>query len=124
MYICEDCGNIVEFYDDVCSCYGSFVEAEFCETCQEYRAKLYNGICKQCLEEKISLDNAIYIGSKFQTKVEVNDFFANVFTSEQISKILEREYKEACNLNDNKNEIKNYCLNDLECMADLYLELE
>lgn len=72
MYICVECGRIMEDYsswtephgENMCGCYrcgGEVEEAQECAICGEYHLEedLINGICKTCYEEQFDYETAL-----------------------------------------------------------------
>lgn len=140
MYICDNCGctcddddlpiyeedygfetgigfkSMKQTFVDNCSCGGNFVEAQECEMCGEYFAEddLEGGVCKECLEQNATFDNAIELGDENKDTVEINGFYASAFTLSEIEEILKRELVEAKKLAPDKinTDAKNYCLDD------------
>lgn len=111
MVICEDCGAVIDedelvttksyvseymggCYENItgCSCGGAVTDAERCDICGEYyrEDELHNGICDSCLEEEMTVDNAIKCGKDGSARVEVsiNGFLARCFDEEEIDALL------------------------------------
>ena len=118
MYICEDCGKIVEeqpveyeclrmseeFSSYIttrsmpleCSCGGTFVKAETCIKCGDYTANSYC-ICESCLEDAKTVDNCLEIGEEWQDNVKLNGFLMTFFDKADIEHILIEHIKNSPN---------------------------
>ena len=145
MYICNRCGNLCEddelptyeedfgfetgvgwkamkqTFVDTCSCGGDFVEARECALCGEYFDKEEGWrVCKHCLEEGATYENALAVGEENKDSVKINGFLANVFTESQIEEILQRELDQARKLTptDINEQAKQYCLDDSDYFGD------
>lgn len=123
MLICNNCGDIIsedelgticekeivdcgvgqlcvsrnEYYPG-CSCGGEFEQATECEFCGEYFLDSDNNhICKNCLDENSTYENALSFGAEkdCKEKIEINGYLAHEFTIEQIETILKKELAEA-----------------------------
>ena len=138
MYICEDCGNVVEetptlsYYDRVdgnwamsgeitvdgsCECGGNFVKAIECPICGEWINPEQGKICKECLEKEMTLENAIEFSKECGGfySAELPDFFA-LYTAQEIEEILVKhimstEHKE-------QRSIEEYCKEDIYSFSD------
>jgi len=112
MNICKKCGRVLQDsdlvlhkdYEDgvcydstVCCPCGSedLVEAERCEECGEYfpADELYDGICKGCLKQEMTVDNALKCGEEGGARqtISVNGFLASCFSEDEINRILEEK---------------------------------
>lgn len=123
MVIREDCGAVLDedelvttrsyvsdymggCYENItgCSCGGSVTDAERCDICGEYyrEDELHDGICKDCLKEEMTVDNAIECGKDGSARVEVsiNGFLASCFSQEQIDELLIKALEEKINASD------------------------
>lgn len=124
MYICETCGELIsdECYcakdDALCSCGGTYKEAQRCIFCNEYFIKNIFNICDSCIQNEISLQGAIEYGEYLdKEEVKINSFIAFLFDENQIDCILKNAITELIkggNYNKEKFEIiaKQFCLND------------
>lgn len=138
MYICENCGDLVDevpshtHYDRVdgnwamsgytteeecCSCGGNYVEAVECKICGEYINPNDGRICKECLKEEMTLENAVEYSRECGCGYEVvlPDFF-EIYTQKEIEEILIKhilstEHKE-------QRAIKDFCESDIGCFSD------
>ena len=75
-----------------------FEELHSCQLCGDefLQDELYGGVCKSCIEDyKFDVDTCIDIGAKAKQTVEINSFFAAMYTPEQIEALLLRDIKEA-----------------------------
>jgi hypothetical protein len=135
VYICEDCGKLVEeepcevehcslsdeFPDYTvpqktpieCSCGGEFVEAVQCKNCGEYFANDYISICQSCRDDYRNLDTVLEIGSDWENKISLNGFLMTVFTKEDIELILLDTLK---NFGEDKvkEAVDKYCEDDID----------
>lgn len=128
MYICERCGDLQEempvtrYYDKVdgnhwasgyitepeeCYCGGNYVEAKRCPICGDYIPETQE-ICEICLRENANIDNAILCGKEDTCELQINGYFATIYTEEEINDILEKYARE----NETKGvSARDYCLN-------------
>ena len=109
MYKCLDCGRILDddelklsrdYVSDYaggsyenhtgCPCGGDVEEVTACEGCDDYYTsdELYEGFCENCLTQCATVDNAVAAGNDAKETVDINGFFAYLFTGEEIDKIL------------------------------------
>lgn len=123
MVICEDCGAVLDENDlitsksyvsdymggcyetySVCTCGGDVVEATQCEICGEYfrSDEMHDGICDECLEEEMTVENAIECGKDGSARLDIslNGFLASVFSKEKIDEILTEELEKLINISD------------------------
>lgn len=150
MYICDMCGDLVDkddlptytedfgydtgvgwrscpqtFVSD-CHCGGTYVEAERCKLCDEYfnPDDLEGGVCKSCLEDELTYENAIKVGEINKEKVEINSFYTFAFTEDEIEKILKKELDEANRLSPSvvDDDVKNYLNEDKSWFGDWLIE--
>lgn len=138
MYICRDCGEVVEelptrvYYDYVdgnwlmsgyseeelsCRCGGTFVEAVECPVCGEWINPENGRICEDCLKAEMTLENAIEFSEKWGRtyEVELPDFF-EIYDEKEIKEILVKhimstEHKE-------QRSVEEYCKEDISCFSD------
>lgn len=113
MYICCNCGELIEDedfptitqthgytslgfpineeVDGCCSCGGDFVEAQKCKICGTYFAQEdCEEICKDCFDdEKSCLQSILDFGYSNKEDFPLSFFFTRVFTPEKIHDILE-----------------------------------
>ena len=63
---------------------------------------MHDGICKDCLKEEMTVDNAIECGKDGSARVEVsiNGFLASCFSQEQIDELLIKALEEKINASD------------------------
>lgn len=132
MYKCYFCGAIVdedeyEHLDGDCPnprCCGSLEKAKDCKVCGEpFLSECGESVCDICLKEYATVDLAL----KFTTKrdctetIEINEFLANMFSREEIERILTRELKEAEKIYPPiyKEKAVEYLMEDLGWYADL-----
>lgn len=146
MYICDDCGTVLDedelrtersyisdymggCYETIttCPCGGNIEEAERCERCGEYYKPedLRDGVCPDCLREEMTVDNAIKYGADggAREEVSVNGFLARLFMSEKIDEILIREVERLISESDSNavhiiNQAEEWCGEDLSYFAD------
>jgi hypothetical protein len=132
MYICEDCGIVVEeletlrqshpygegwateeYFNTTCPhCRGELVEAKICPVCETvYINSETEEICSNCIEDAMTFENAKEMGEESKSTIEVNGFWGFVFTEEEINEILEREFKGMLDYTQ-KEYVKEYCLED------------
>lgn len=99
MFICEDCGRLREdvgcYYEahgelraNECDCGGVFVEAKECPSCGEYINPHGAGLCDNCLENEMTVENAIELGEYNRESVKLNGFYLSIMTLEQIEYII------------------------------------
>lgn len=104
--ICPHCGS------------SNIEEIELCSECNEViEDESYNGLCKSCVLDRVSLTNAIKLGSYITTKVSINSFFEYCLSEEEINQILKRHIQN--NIDFFMPQIKSYCEEDLDALADL-----
>ena len=139
MYICEHCGELREelpcskYYDRVdgnwamsgwveeedneCSCGGTFVEATECPVCGEWTNPKEGNICKECLKEEMTLENAIEYSREcgFGYEIELPDFF-EFYTAKEIEEILIKHILST--KTKEQGNVKEYCENDISCFSD------
>jgi predicted nucleotidyltransferase len=134
MYICENCGKIIEevpfdyeywnlsdgfnnakkiIHEQDCSCGGSYEKAKECEICGDYIKESGIDICEKCLEDYKTLDIVLEIGADYEEALSLNGFLASAFTKEEIELIL------IDTLNNNEKErmdkaIKKYINDDVD----------
>lgn len=75
-----------------------FEETHSCELCgaEFLQDELYGGVCKGCIDDyKFDIDACIDIGQTEKQTIEINSFFASMFTADQIDSLLLRELKSA-----------------------------
>lgn len=109
MFICDRCGKQLEelkkveepifldgrrytafeFEIDDCKCGGTFKEAMKCPVCGEWFIEDTVDCCNNCFEENLTKETCISIG---YNSLDINDFFRQVFSDEEINEILEREF--------------------------------
>lgn len=144
MYICNRCGNVCEenemrtyredygfdtelghrqifvnCIDYSCDCGGEYVEASYCPICGNYFCDDFDldTICRNCLEENATLENAIEIGETETLSLRLNGFLATFFSGEQIENILKKEIMQLAQsggdcLAEINQKAKDYCLED------------
>lgn len=102
MFICTDCGKSIgddelmfhveshgERRADDCDCGGEFVEAVECEICGRYMAgDDARIVCDNCVSENSTFETACEIGNENKEKIEINGFFYEIFTEEEVNEIL------------------------------------
>jgi hypothetical protein len=146
MFVCKNCGNLVEeiptikqchghtslgqplteTIDGLCSCGGDFTEATQCKICGEWFDNTeLDGVCEVCIEEYETVGTALEIGNENPETVEgINGFAASVLTVEQINKILTKWVEE--NFVDHSKDVVKYCEDDKfyfsDYLADKYGE--
>lgn len=116
MYKCKDCGAIFEepyskedyeyadvgigkiivadlSYDDCPHCHGSYEKAYECSECGEYflMEEMAGDICKNCLNDKASIENLINFGEENKEELKINGFLLNCFSLKEIENILKTE---------------------------------
>lgn len=124
MFICMHCGHEFEepqkdydrgtgHMDECCPNCGSedFEEAAECEICGTTHSvdALENGVCKDCLEKRATLENAYAYGEKYRTSIEINGLLAYAFDAKEIEGFLrmvlrESRYKD--------RDARNFCMDD------------
>ena len=131
MFICNECGKIVERLPmgkqchghtslgfaieekvvEPCSCGGEFVEATECKVCGNHfdNSNLF-GVCESCLEEHETVGEALKIGNINHEDVAINGFIAKVLSADQINYILRRWVEE--NFVDHSRDVVRYCESD------------
>lgn len=99
MYICNQCGKLVEEIgkrvggtwdeelEEECSCGGEFVEAKECPFCGCWIEK-EKEVCNECFEKEITPENCFNFGINAEEEIKVNGFLATIFTQKQINNIL------------------------------------
>jgi hypothetical protein len=115
MYICPDCGQIVdelprgvdwvpapfgngsvpmETSDWDCSCGGEYQCAAQCTKCGEYILgdDVINGLCPECFNDKYDLDYAL--ADDDTAAIEINSFLASQFDTDEIETILCEKLRE------------------------------
>lgn len=124
MLICTNCGRVIEedslVYHaethgerraDDCYCGGEFVAAVECEICGKYMADADSRIvCDSCVAENTTFETAREIGEQNKEKIEINGFFFDIFSEEEIDEILLEFAKKKCF--GNPELVKNYTYND------------
>lgn len=117
MFKCLECGNIFEDgeqktweeehgldtppYEKVKACpqcKGTYTEAEQCQKCGEWFDKydLTSGLCDDCIDSyRLDVDLCEKIGSTCRKDVQINSFYVDSFTSEQIEEILHKAIEQA-----------------------------
>ena len=109
-YKCLECGNIFDEGEEKrwtephgeemtgCPiCNGAYEKTVKCELCEgEFlEEELFGGVCQECIDGyKYDVDMAIEIGKKEKESVEINGFFANIFSTHEIELILYDAIKE------------------------------
>lgn len=99
MFKCRKCGKLIEseedlWLEDCPECGGSMDYAFKCELCGEYHcnSEEYNceGVCAECVEDEINVENALEYGSQeAETEsVSINGFLAFYFSEDEINEIL------------------------------------
>lgn len=125
MFICEDCGRLYERVgchmeehgecrSDDCACGGVLVEAKECPVCGEYISKRGVGICDNCLDEEMTVENAICIGKNYRESVKLNGFYLSIMTRDQIEMIIENWVEQ--HVLDKSAEVKEYIMEDLSSL--------
>lgn len=135
MYCCNKCGKWSEelpitrqvhgftsignsYEEDVaanCRCGGDFVKAFQCEVCGDWFCtgdgeKPTHCICDQCVEEEMTVANAIEIGEGDAKSVKINGFICKALSEEQINNILSAFVLN--NMRDIDKAVLLYCLED------------
>ena len=98
-YKCRKCGKLIEseedlWLEDCPECGGSMDYAFKCELCGEYHchSKEYSceGVCEDCVEDEINVENALEYGSQEgeTESVSINGFLAFYFSEDEINEIL------------------------------------
>ena len=139
MYICEDCGKVLneedlpieeerhctlggeylgtERFIGQCSCGGEFVEAILCRVCGEEYINPEIDICKDCLSYYSTQSTALEMGDDIKEEYEINGFLASVFTPSEVHELLCREF-DALPKHMKDKYIYNYCNEDTYFFAE------
>lgn len=139
MYICEHCGELIEelpserYYDRVdgnwamsgwveeednsCSCGGDFVEAVKCKICGEWTNPQESNICKECLKEEMTLENAIEYSREYGYgyEIELPDFF-KIYSQKEIEEILVKHIRST--KGKEQSNVIDYCEHDIGCFSE------
>lgn len=104
-----------------CSCGGEFEEATQCEVCYEWFCdeELENGVCNHCIENSVSIGNAIKFGNYYKETVELNGIYRSLFSDIEINKILESKLVGVTDIN---KKIEDFCLCDKYDFAEFLKE--
>lgn len=135
MLVCNHCGKLKReeelkyvtephgerHLDYICSCGGEFVEATKCDICGKwFDANELDGVCEVCLEEYETTGDALAIGAKNTTSVEINGFIAYALDPVVINEILTKWVEE--NITDHSRVVVDYCEDDKPWFADYVKE--
>ena len=114
MYICEDCGIIVEelqkykesrpygegyvfeeYYEATCHhCQGLLVEAELCPICNTvYINAESEDICSNCIEDNQNYETALVFGQENEENQTLNALWRFAFTQDEIESLLKKEFE-------------------------------
>lgn len=114
MYICEECGIIVEelekfkeshpygegyaveeYYDATCHhCQGFLVEAKLCPICNTvYINAESEEICSNCIEDNQNYETALELGQGNEQSQSLNALWYSAFTQEEIESLLKKEFE-------------------------------
>lgn len=137
MLVCEECGrtysedSLVYFTErhgfsaaetrgekfsySRCGCGGELVEATRCSICGDWANKY--GVCKNCVEERETIDVALSIGEDNKDEVYINGYAAFLLSEAEINEILVDYIKR--NAKENHKKIKEYCEEDMWYFAGL-----
>ena len=131
MLICKNCGDQVSendikvdennvAYCRVCNDY-DITEAKRCPICNEwYDADDGVHICECCLDDAMTVGNAIEFGAGGTTDVEVNGLFYALLSEKEINDILTKYVEE--HYTDYSKEIVNFCNEHKHEFADFVAE--
>ena len=114
-YECHNCGKKFEQpdivqerhglgyppYEDVTVCpycHGYFEEMQKCEICGEYfcEDEIEYGVCHECVEKNLTVDNCYRWGEDCKEKIEINGFLRAVYSDTNIERLLLKNFKETC----------------------------
>lgn len=100
-------------------------EKEYCALCGEDTESIY-GVCDACISASCNLVTATLYGADRKTAVEINGFYASVFSASEIEEVLKREYLQAVELlpSKGKKDAETYCTDDTWDFADWLKERE
>ena len=91
-------------------------DQEQCVLCGNWEDIIVNEVCDDCLEKNTTLRNAIKFGEENKVNVEINGFIANVYSADEINRILKRNLEEdktqTFEIKQVLKEAENYCLKD------------
>lgn len=115
MYECHECGrhfdepDIVQErhgldtppYEEIAVCpycHGYFEEMSKCEVCGEYfcNYELKCGICEDCIDNSLTVENCYRWGDDFKEKIEINGFLLAIYSAEEIESLLYAHFKKNC----------------------------
>lgn len=135
MLICEDCGRLYDEYDvgchreahgevrgDDCRCGGTLIEAGMCHICGDYINPTENDLCEDCIENGMTVENAIEIGEMNREEVELNGFFLSFMSQRDIEDILEAWVVE--NVKNGGEEIRKYIGDDMYYFEQFLIDKE
>ena len=138
-YRCNECGNVFdedEFKrvryiggetEDFCPFCDNddFEEVEQCDDCGEWFSPnelygcLHSLYCEECLESYATVETALEVGR--DNPVEISGFFEQIFTVEQMEKILMDKAEELHGKGLAQDAI-NYCIEDPDYFANWWID--
>lgn len=78
-------------YCENCGARDYIQEASRCMVCGGFSAEYDERsfcICKECVDQYKTVENALKIGNEYPCNAEINEFVATIFTNEEINNIL------------------------------------
>ena len=107
--ICEICGYENDDVSRRCDSCHALLKPQQCEICGKVTFEISNGVCNKCLEKYATVDNAISYGIDNKECVEINGFFAMMFSPGEIERLLRKALVEKQYV---KEDARTYCLGE------------
>ena len=79
-------------------CHGYFENMQKCEICGEYfcEDEIEWGVCNDCVEKNLTVDNCYRWGKDCKEKFEINGFLRAVYSDNDIERLLLKNFVEMC----------------------------
>ena len=141
MFVCNNCGNMVEelptttqyhgntafgelteVIADCCSCGGEYIEATQCAICSKwFDGTDMDGVCESCIEDHETVGVALEMGDEDLKTIDgINGFVASCLSVEQMNKILKKWVEE--NFIDHSKDVVKYCEEDKQYFSEYIIE--